>query len=291
MPAWLALAALAVAAAVFAACWWGSNVVFNPPRMLPNAVFPEQFSLPYEKVSFPSLDGVTLAGWIIPASVATDKTIMMCHGWGDNKGDILRRFHFLARDYNLFLFDSRHHGESAGDISTIGCLEARDFTAALEWFKANHPAWTRRLGLLGLSMGAAMAIRGLAVHGGFRCALLESPFRSFNRVIHQFSTNAYKLPYYPFVWLTLVIIRWRIGEDPEPYSPGLHAPKMPAIPLLFIAGEKDQLMPLGEVRAVFDASPSPKELWVVPEGTHGRCQEAAEAEYERRVRGFFAGGL
>lgn len=289
--AWIALTAVLLCAAVFAACWWGSNVVFHPPRMLPNAVFPEQFSLPYEKVSFRTEDGLTLRGWVIPAAKATDRTIFMCHGWGDNKGDLLRRFHFLAKSANLFLFDSRHHGESDGDISTIGCLEARDFKAALDWFRANHPAWTRRLGLLGLSMGAAMGIRGMAVHGGFRCALLESPFRSFNRVVHQFCTNAYSLPYIPFVWLTLAIIRWRVGEDPEPYSPVRYGPEVPAVPLLFIAGDKDALMPLEEVRGMHDACPGPKELWVVPEGTHGRNQEAAPEEYERRVAAFFEANL
>ena len=291
MTPWLALGAALLALAVFAACWWGSNIVFFPPRMLPNSVYPEQFGLAYEKVSFSSADGVTLRGWIIPAAVPTDTAIMLCHGWGDNKGDLLRRFHFLAERHNLFLFDSRHHGESDGAISSIGCLEARDFNAALAWFKANHPLWTRRLGLLGLSMGAAMAIRGLAEHGGFRCALAEAPFRSFNRVMHQFCSNAYRLPYYPFVWLTLIIVRWRVGEDSEPYSPIYNAPKMPAIPLFFIAGEKDQLMPLGEVRAVYDACAQPKELWVVPEGTHGRNQETAGREYAERVTQFFAKNL
>ncbi|MBI3296619.1 MAG: alpha/beta hydrolase [Elusimicrobia bacterium] len=288
MTAWPALLGAVLVLGVVAACWWGSNVVFFPPRMLPMTVFPEQYSLRYEKVSFASSDGLTLRGWLIPAAAATDKTIFMCHGWGDNKGDLLSRFHFLAKRWNLFLFDSRHHGESEGALSTIGSLEARDFDAALAWLKAHRPAWTERLGLLGLSMGAGMAIRGQAVHGGFRCALLESPFRSFNEVIRQFCSNAYHLPYYPFVWLTLVIIRLRIGFESEPYSPVYHAPRMPPIPLLYVSGEHDRLMPLSEVRAVFDASPEPKELWVVPGGTHGKCHEAVGPEYERRVVEFFA---
>lgn len=274
-------------AALFYACWWGTNMVFHPYRMLPNAVFPEQFGLAYEKVSFPSDDGLTLRGWLIPAAKATDRTVFFCHGWGDNKGDMLRRFHPLAADFNLFLFDSRHHGESDGDYSTIGSLEARDFGAALSWLKANHPAWTRRISLLGLSMGAAMAVRGMGVHGGFRCALLESPFRSFNRVVHQFAINAYRLPYFPCVWLTLVLVRARAGHDPEPFSPVRYAADMPAVPLFFIAGEKDALMPLSEVKALYETCKQPKELWVVPNGEHGRCQEAAGPEYDRRVREFF----
>lgn len=287
MAATAALTVAVLAAAVLYACWWGTNMVFHPHRMLPNAVFPEQFALGYEKVSFKTEDGLTLRGWLIPAAKATDKTIFFCHGWGDNKGDLLRRFHFLAADFNLFLFDSRHHGESEGELSTIGSLEARDFAAALAWLKAEHPAWTRRLSLLGLSMGAAMAVRGMAVHGGFQCALLESPFRSFNRVVHQFGINAYRLPYFPLIWLMLHVLRWRLGHDPEPFSPVYYAADMPAVPLFFIAGEKDALMPLSEVVALHAMCKPPKELWVVPGGEHGRCQEAAGPEYERRVREFF----
>lgn len=282
----LLTAAVLLAALVYAA-WWGSNMVFHPHRMLPNAVFPEQFGLGFEKVSFPTEDGLTLRGWLIPAAKATDKTVFFCHGWGDNKGDLLRRFHFLAADFNLFLWDSRHHGESDGDLSTIGGLEARDFKAAYEWFTKTHPAWSRRMGILGLSMGAAMAVRGMAVHGGFRCALLESPFRSFNRVVHQFAINAYRLPYFPFVWLTLLIIRNRLGFDPEPFSPVRYAADMPAVPLFFIAGEKDALMPLSEVQALHAMCKEPKSLWVVPNGEHGRCQEAAGPEYDKRVKEFF----
>ncbi|TPW18463.1 MAG: dipeptidyl aminopeptidases/acylaminoacyl-peptidase [Elusimicrobia bacterium] len=277
MTATAALVVAVLLAAGLYACWWGTNMVFHPHRMLPNAVFPEQFSLGYEEVSFSTGD----------AAKATDKTIFFCHGWGDNKGDLLRRFHFLAADFNLFLFDSRHHGESEGELSTIGSLEARDFAAALAWLKANHPSWTRRLSLLGLSMGAAMAVRGMAVHGGFQCALLESPFRSFNRVVHQFGINAYHMPYFPLVWLMLVVLRWRLGHDPEPFSPVRYAADMPAVPLFFIAGEKDALMPLSEVVALHAMCKPPKELWVVPNGEHGRCQEAAGPEYDRRVRDFF----
>lgn len=283
----LPLALGAVLAGVLAACWWGSNIVFRPSHKIPLLAFPEQFDLRYEAVSFTASDGAKLKGWLIPAAEPTDRTILLCHGWSDNKGDMLARFRFLAAGFNLFFFDVRGHGESPGSFSTIGYLEARDFDAALLALERLKPAWSKRLGVLGLSMGAAMAIRGLAAHPGLRCAVAEAPFRSFNAVVHQFTRNHFSLPYFPFVWLTLVIIRLRLGADPEPLSPIYHAAASPGRPKLFIAGSEDTLMPLTEVRAVFDAAADPKELWRIEGAAHGRCQETAGGEYERRISEFF----
>jgi len=288
--AWLLLPGLALFA--LALCWWGADTVFHPPKMLPNVVTPEEFGLSHEAVSFPTPDGLMLRGWIIPAAKTTTKTVLLCHGWGDNKGDILRRFHFLADSYNLLAFDSRAHGESDGDLTSIGHLETIDFDAALAFLKSVRPQWCARLGLVGLSMGAAMSIHGMARHPDFRCAVLESPFQSFNGVVTQFSKNSYSfLPYFPFIWLVLVLIRLRLGSDPEPSSPIYHIKKLPPVPLLFIAGEEDRLMPVSEVRELYEAAREPKSYWQVPEAGHGGCQEARPEEYERRVRDFLAENL
>ena len=73
--------------------------------------------------TFATEDDVLLRAWAIHASKPTDRTIVLTHGWGDNKGDMLRRFHFLRDRFNLFFLDTRAHGESAGEHSSIGYLE------------------------------------------------------------------------------------------------------------------------------------------------------------------------
>jgi pimeloyl-ACP methyl ester carboxylesterase len=287
VPAWVLLTGPAVVLVVFAACWWGANIVFHPPELLSDLLRPEELDIPYETVEFTTEDGVLLRAWAIRAEAPTDATIVFCHGWGDNKGDMLRRFHMLRKGFNLFFLDTRAHGESAGEHSSIGYLESIDFDAAMRILKERHPNWVKRLGICGLSMGASVAIHAMARHPEIRCGVLESPFRSFNEVVRQFCQNKFKLPYFPFVWLTLAIIRWRLGTDPEPYSPVYHVESVAPRPVFYISGEQDALMPLSEVRALYERNGQPKELWVVPEATHGRCQEVAGEEYDRRVRAFF----
>ena len=85
---------IAVVGAVLllAALWapyWGGGLLLDPPFMSPMTIFPEQFGLEYEKVSFRTPDGLTLSGWFMASPSGRRETLVICHGCGDNKGQIL----------------------------------------------------------------------------------------------------------------------------------------------------------------------------------------------------------
>lgn len=288
---WIPVVLATAILAVLATALYGAHVVFHPPKMLKMETWPEQYGLPYEKTSFRTSDGVELSGWLIPAAESSNRTVVLCHGWGDNKGDLLRRAWFLQRCFNLFLFDFRHHGESAGRFTTICCLESRDVEAAMDHLARARPEWTERLGIFGISMGASLAIWAATSRGGVKAVALESPFASFNDVVAQWVYNSCRLPRYPFAWTTLAVIRRRIGEDPEPYSPIYHAAKLAPRPALFIAGSEDRLMPPAVVQAVYEKAGEPKELWIIEGAGHGKCGETAGPEYRRRLTEFFGKNL
>jgi len=115
----------------------------------------------------------------------------MCHGWGDNKGELLAKTFFLnsVGGFNLLYFDHRSHGESGGEYTTIGCLEVLDFQAAMAYLRQHRVHCLRRLGVFGLSMGAAVALNfalrhptrllGLVLH---RPAWLDGPRRDNTQV-------------------------------------------------------------------------------------------------------------
>ena len=160
---WAVAAILLFIVGIAALCFWGAGVILHPPAMSPMWVFPEQFGLRYEKVSFPTKDGLTLRGWLIPSPNGDKRTIIMCHGWGDNKGELLKQTHFLNEHagFNLLYFDFRSHGESDGEITTIGGLETIDFDAAVTWIRKARPDLADKLGVFGLSMGAAVTVAAL----------------------------------------------------------------------------------------------------------------------------------
>lgn len=287
IPAVLVLAALAFVTTGWCAC----NILFNPPKMLPLEIWPDQFRFPYEEAKFTASDGVKLKGWFIPAATQTDRSLVLCHGWGDNKGDMLRRTDFLRKDFNLFYFDFRHHGESGGDRTTVCAWESRDIAAALQCLRKNHPAWTTRLGIFGYSMGTGPGTWTCAQDPAIKALLLEAPFWSFNGVVRQWTSNAYHLFSSPIVFSLLTVCRWRLGMDAEQYSPIRQIEKVSPRPVFIIAGGEDQLMLLPTVQELYEKARPPKELWVVPGARHGKCREIAGTEYERRVTEFFEKNL
>lgn len=286
--AWAIPSLVVLAAVVLGVCYWGAGIILYPPNMSAMTVYPEQFGLRYEKVSFETRDGLTLKGWFIPAPQGGDKTLLMCHGWGDNKGELLKKTWFLSEaGFNLLYFDYRSHGESQGDFTTIGCLECIDFDAALDYLRAKRPEFLGRLGVFGLSMGAAVAAMSVFQHSEVKAVVLESPFTDYRRVVRQWAWNNFYLPYFPLVWITLWLLRLRVGDPKvDTYSPIKFIARLAPRPLLVISGSTDRLMPEHDVRALFAAASEPKQIWIIPEASHGKCHEVAGLEYETRVTGF-----
>ncbi|MFA6003469.1 MAG: alpha/beta fold hydrolase [Elusimicrobiota bacterium] len=287
---WLALILALLAAVTLVLGWWGAGIILHPPKMSAMTVFPEQFGIKYEKVAFRTVDGLLLQGWFLPSPTGDDRTLLMCHGWGDNKGELLDATYFLntAAGFNLLYFDNRSHGESEGDITTSGCLEIMDFDAAMGYLKQNHPQNLRRLGVFGLSMGAAVAAMSAHKYPEIKTLVLESPFTDFRKVISQWAWNNLHMPYFPIMIAVLWLLPLRVGrKDASAYSPLRFIAKLAPRPLLVISGSDDRLMPEADVRALYAQAQDPKELWIVPGARHAKCHETAGAAYERRVTDFF----
>ena len=150
--------------------------------------WPDQFGLPYENVTFKTQDNVQLKGWFITSPEVSDKTIILMHGWGMNRSDILKNTYFL-RDlgFNLFYFDFRALGESGGKTSSIGYLELKDVSAAISFLKQTRPQFCAKIGLYGLSMGGMVAICETAHNPEIACVVAEASYYSFRRVVSRWA--------------------------------------------------------------------------------------------------------
>jgi len=283
------LAALAVAAAYFK-----SYSILQPPRRrTPVNYHPDQYKLVYETIDFSTADGINLKGWFIPAAGGeTGKTIILCHGWGTNRGDLLRDTHFLAeKGFNLFYFDFRGSGESGGSISSVGYLETRDFDAAYDFLKARRQHAMEHAAVFGTSMGGSVAVFAAAKYPELRCLLAENTFRSYRRVIANWSWLRTKVPYYPLVPMTLAFVKMKLGADPEPFSPVHNIGKV-KIPVMLINGDNDDIVPLPDAENLFGmCKAEKKQLWIITGASHGKCAEVGGEVYKNKVAQFFAENL
>ncbi|MBI4677113.1 MAG: alpha/beta hydrolase [Elusimicrobia bacterium] len=284
------LAIVLLIAAAIGAGYWGAGIILYPPKKAPLETFPEVYGLPYEKVSFRTSDDLTLRGWFIPSRTGEERTLIMCHGWGDNKGYLLERTSFLAQTagFNLLYFDNRSHGESDGRLTTIGCLETIDFEAAIGFLKENRPSSLQRLGVFGMSMGAAVAILSMPKHPEIKAAVFESPFPDYPKVVRRWAWNNMRVPYFPMILLTLFMLRLRVGiPEVDDYSPISFIRRIAPRPIFIVGGSEDLLMPPEDVLSLYEAADQPKCLWIVPGAAHGECRARAQTEYEERVATFF----
>jgi len=270
-----------------------SAAVIQPARKPGLAYCPDQYKLAFETVEFATADNVRLKGWFVPAPGGdVGCTIIFCHGWGSNRGEMLRDTWFLAEHgFNLLYFDFRASGESKGSVSSVGYLETRDFDAAYEFLKANRPHAAESVGVFGTSMGGSVAMYAAAKYPEIACLLAENTFLTYSRVVSNWSWRRLKTPYFPLVWLTLFFVRRKLKADPEPYSP-FYSVAGVKVPVLFINGDNDDLVPMQDAETLFGMCPSEKkQMWVVAGASHAKCAEVGGEIYRNKVSAFFKENL
>ena len=250
--------------------------------------WPDQFGLPYENVTFKTQDNVLLKGWFITAPQTSAKTIILMHGWGMNRADILKNTYFL-RDlgFNLFYFDFRALGESGGKTSSIGYLELKDIAAALQFLKQTRPQFCEKVGLYGLSMGGMVAICEAAHNPEVSCVVAEASYYSFRRVVSRWAWVNRRVPYFPLMPIILHYIRTQLGVNPERFSPKYNIPKISPRPIFLIHGRYDNLVPAAQAKLLYKRACEPKEIWLVPGAKHNKCAEVGGFEYKQRLADFY----
>jgi fermentation-respiration switch protein FrsA (DUF1100 family) len=240
--------------------------------------------VPHEAVSFQTDDGLTLRGWWLPQP-QSDRVIVGFTGHRGAKHELLGIGSGLWRaGNNVLLFDFRGRGDSDIAPLSLAHKELPDARAAIRYARERMP--NGKIGVIGYSMGAAVALLVTAADPNIAAVVADSPFASIRDVLE----NAYKLRRLPprfLLELSDVINRWRYGYQFEAVRPvdvvGQIAPR----PLLVIHGTADSLIPAEQGQQVYDAAGEPKELWLVPDAIHCGAYFVDRPAYVERVAAFF----
>lgn len=199
-----------------------------------------------EDVNLASTDGVVLQAWYSRARPG-QATILYFHGNGGEIADRAERFAaYQAEGFGVFFLSYRGYGASTGSPSQKGLMD--DARAAHDWLIAKGIA-PDQIMLVGESLGSGVAVQ-LAAERQVRAMALEAPFASAANV----AAKAY--------WWLPVRLLMKDKFDSFAFIDKIKAP------LLIIHGDLDGLVPLSEGRELFARASEPKEMVVVPGGSH-----------------------
>jgi fermentation-respiration switch protein FrsA (DUF1100 family) len=240
-----------------------NNAVYHPLRY-PDGLWNLQRDVAATEVWLTARDGVKLNAWWIAAPGAHLVTVFF-HG---NAGNLTHRIEhmqaILAAGSALLLPDYRGYGKSEGKSSEAGLY--MDADAAYQWLIDQGHA-PERIVIQGESLGTAVAV-DLAARKPAAGVVLEAPFNSASHVA------AGILPF-----LGPLIMR---GFDSKGKIGKVRAP------LLFMHGNRDEVIPYELGRDLFAAAPQPKSFWTVPGAGHNDLLEVAGDKYREHLAAFYA---
>lgn len=243
---------------------FGFYFAIRPMRIISD-ITPNDFSIPFEPVSFTTEDHVLIRGWYIPAKQTTAKTIILMHGYPADKGNIFPATQYLQQHYNLLYFDFRYLGESGGYYSTLGKNEPLDLLAAIRYLQSRG---TKEVIVWGLSLGGAVALMTTPLSENIKCVIAESPYARLDWIANDY----YQIPLlkYPLAQLTRLWGKLFLGINVDSVSPVEAAAKI-KIPVLLIHSTNDPVIPYEHAQALQQAlKNNPKsEVYVHDDAGHG----------------------
>lgn len=147
----------------------------HPPRIIPPGNTLRENKIEFQQLDLVTEDGIRLSAWYTPPRKGA--VILLAHGYGDNRPEWVHAL-LAKKGYGVLSWDARAHGESDGEISTIGYLEVLDVKAALDYVETQPDV--NHIGAWGGSMGAATLIRATAQFPQIEALFVDSSFASLN---------------------------------------------------------------------------------------------------------------
>ncbi|MFW5861268.1 MAG: alpha/beta hydrolase [Spirochaetota bacterium] len=246
-------------------------------------ITPFELQVPFENICFTTTDDVTLRGWWMNGS--TGSVVIGCSGRDGTKADLIGIGTAIWRSgHSVLLFDCRDRGESDSAPRTLGYSEQLDVEAATRYAKGRMPG--APMGMLGFSMGAALAIMAAAGNGHIRAVVADSPYASLYELVRD-RLRSSRIPAAPVMPVVNLFNRLLYGYNLHDVNPSRDVKKISPRPILLIHGELDSVIPVSSVQQVYRKAGDPKELWISQKADHCGTYFMDRQAYMERVAGFF----
>jgi len=262
---------------VAAALVWNAGTFLTKPAPAEFNATPDNVI----RIEFASKSGALIKGWLydIPQPIA--QAVLM-HGIRSNRGQMIARAEHLQRlGVASLIFDFQAHGESVGEIITLGFLEALDAQAAIQFLTERDRELPRIA--IGVSMGGAAAIMSdppLDIDA----LIVESVYPDVktaiaNRLRNRISGGQY---FTPFLSLQL---KPRIGVFADDLAPVKYARNL-FTPTLVLSGVNDLHTTKQDTHRLYESFPGSKQLYLFKGAGHNDLEHYDSKQYWDTVEPF-----
>ncbi|MBD2414141.1 alpha/beta fold hydrolase [Nostoc calcicola FACHB-3891] len=235
---------------------------------------PEFFNLPYEEVWLPVAVKTGqvehIHGWWIKAKQPNAKVLLYLHGNGINIGaNIAHANRFYQLGFSVLLIDYRGYGRSEGSFPNEKRVY-EDAATAWNYLVQQQEISPRQIFIYGHSLGGAIAIDLAVKHPQAAGLIVESSFTSIRDLI------AYRNMFWMFPVDLILTQRFESIK------------KLPNLkmPVLFIHGVNDLVVPSFMSQKLYAAAPEPKQLLLVPAAEHNNTALVGGSQYLQWVESF-----
>lgn len=273
----LAVCGAFLAIAYLAACVYlylrQKRFIFFPQRTINQT--PADLNLDYEDIWLsvePTCEQAEqLHGWWIPAASPNADVVLYLHGNGSNiSANVCHAKRFHQMGLAVMLVDYRGYGCSEA-ISPCEDSIYHDVETVWHYLTRSRGIDPQKIFLYGHSLGTAIAIEQATRHPQFAGLILEGGFTSMRAMVDCRYRHFAIFP---------------VGKLLTQRFDSVKKIKSLQVPVLFIHGTEDELVPARMSQELFAAANEPKQLFLVPGGHHTDVAEISGEEYLQVVSQF-----
>lgn len=228
-----------------------------------------------ENWTLQSFDRLSLRATHFEPEQDSHRWVLILHGYGLTQAHVWSYANaYLSHGYHVVTPDLRASGASDGAYVTMGALEARDVADWSRRILSADP--DARIVLHGVSMGAAavMLATGENLPANVVAVVEDSGYASIYDLFAVKLDKLLSLPAYPFLDAADLVCEHRAGFSFRKSSP-VEAIRRSRLPILFIHGIADRLVPFNMMQTLYNASPAPaKATLVIDKIGHGALYQA-----------------
>lgn len=253
----------------------------------------------FEDVALPSRDAaITIRAFWIPSDAGPDApAVIVVPGLGGcrrSEGNLLAAGMLHRYGFAALIIDLRNHGDSSREDGRYsgGIREHRDVLGAWDWLVSRQHLPPTRIGLLGLSLGAATALIAAGQEPRVAAVWEDSSYADIDVAIRsELTRNGHPTWFAPGGVLMARILG---GVDLTSLSPIEAVAGLDDRPIFITHGTDDQRLSVGyayDLAGEIATHGGLAEMWIVPGSKHTMAIREHPVEYERRLADFFRRAL